>query len=117
MLVLPPVVLYRLIRSNRATREDFMSHEALGAPPRRRLTRREQDRWRGVSLQSTLESALVKANDSPWLGQYLAEVHIPRGVAVRIEQTGRDLYHYTVWADPDDLLSWVVSVIPVEEVH
>jgi hypothetical protein len=117
MLVLPPVVLYRLIRAERATLKDFMSHETLGVPPRRRLSRRDRDRWRGVSHQSTLESAISKATDSPWLGQYVAEVHIPHGAAVRIEQTGRDPFHYTVWADPDDLLSWVVSVTRIPTVE
>jgi hypothetical protein len=117
MMVLPPVVLFRLIRSDQASLRDFMSHEALGIPPRRRLSRRDRDRWHGVSHQSTLESALTKASDSPWLGAYVAEVHIPHGATVRIEQTGRDPYHYTVWADPADLLSWVVSVSPVLSVE
>jgi hypothetical protein len=117
MLVLPPVIVYRLIRSDQVRLEDFLSHEALGTPPRRRLSRRDRDRWSGVSHQSTLESAVDKANDSPWLGTFAAEVHIPHGAAVRIEQTGRDPCHYTVWADPADLLSWVVSVTPIHEVQ
>ena len=113
MIVLPPLDLYRLIRTDQATLEDFKSHEELGIPPRRRLSRRERDLWRGVSHQSSLESALAKATVSPWLGDYVAAVRIPYGVTVRIEQTGRDPFHYTVWADPADLLSWVVSVTPV----
>lgn len=43
MIVLPPLDLFRLIRADQATLEDFMSHEALGIPPRRRLSRRERD--------------------------------------------------------------------------
>ena len=56
---------------------------------------------------------MAKATVSPWLGDYVAQVHIPSGEAVRIEQTGRDPFHYTVWAEPEELLSWVVSIIPV----
>lgn len=46
----------------------------------------------------------------PRLGAYAAKVAIPAGV--RIEPT---LWqgHYTVWAGPDDLLEWVVEVLPV----
>ena len=94
-----------------------MSHEALGIPPRRPLSRREQDLWRGVSVHDSLEAACAKSSVSPWLGRYVAEIRIPPGVVVRLEQTGRDRSHYTVWADPDDLLSWVVSVGPIEPVH
>jgi hypothetical protein len=94
-----------------------MSHETLGIPPRRPLSPRERDRWRGVSHQDSRESAVRKAADSPWLGEYVAEVQVPIGATVRVEQTGRDPSHYTIWAEPSDLLSWVVSVTPAEEVH
>jgi hypothetical protein len=113
----PYIVLFRLIQDDEATLRDFMSHEALGIPPRRPLSRREQDRWRGVSHHDSLATAVAKGTDSPWLGRHVAEVHIPRAAAVRIEQTGRDRSHYTVWADPVDLLSWVVSVVPLGAVH
>jgi hypothetical protein len=108
--------LYRLIQANRATLSDFMSHDALGIPPRRPLTPRQLDQWHGVSFQNSRETAVVKGTESPWLGRYIAEVHIPPGVLVRIEQTGRDRSHFTVWAAADDLLSWVVSIVPVEAV-
>ena len=94
-----------------------MSHEALGIPPRRPLSRRERDLWQGVSVHDSLEAARTKGTMSPWLGRYVAEIRIPEDVVVRIEQTGRDRSHYTIWADADDLLSWVVSVTPLEPVH
>src|SRR5215210_4585819 len=96
----PPRILYRLSQTDQLTLEVFMSHEALGIPPRRPLSRRERDRWRGVSHQATRESARVKGTESPWLGRYIVEVHIPPGAAVRVEQTGHDPFHYTVWAEP-----------------
>jgi len=113
----PPRILYRLVQTDPPSLQDFLSHEVLGISPRRPLSRREQDRWRGVSHQDSLDSAHIKGTESPWLGRYIAEVRIPDSGAVRTEQTGRDLSHFTVWADPADLLSWVVSVAPVEPVH
>ena len=60
---------------------------------------------------------MAKGNDSPWLGRFVAELRVPTGAVLRVEQTGRDPSHYTLWADAVDLLSWVVSVTPVERVH
>jgi len=97
--------------------DDFRSHEALGISPTRPLTARARDRWRGVSHHDSREVAIGKARSSPWLGRYVAELHIPEEVAVRAEQTGRDPTHHTIWADPAELLSWVVSVVAVEPVH
>ena len=79
MITEPPRILYRLSQTDQLTLEVFMSHEALGIPPRRPLSRRELDRWRGVSHQATLESALAKGTESPWLGRYVVEVYIPPG--------------------------------------
>jgi len=113
----PPRAFFRLLQTDALTRQGFMSHEALGTPPRRPLSRREQDLWRGVSVHDSFEAACAKGTVSPWLGQYVAEIRIPDDVVVRIEQTGRDHSHYTIWAEADDLLSWVVSVTPIQPVH
>ena len=113
----PPRAFFRLLQTDLLTHQGFLSHEALGVPPRRPLSRREQDLWRGVSVHDSFEAACAKGTVSPWLGQFVAEIRIPPGVEVRIEQTGRDRSHYTIWADPDELLSWVVSVMPVKPVH
>lgn len=42
--------------------------------------------------------------------RYVAQLSIPAGV--RIQETGWE-GHYTVWATPEDLLSWVVSIDPL----
>ena len=113
----PSRAFFRLLQADSLVREGFMSHEALGIPPRRPLSRREQDLWRGVSVHDSFEAACAKGTVSPWLGRYVAEIRIPPGVAIRIEQTGRDRTHFTIWASADDLLSWAVSVTPLEPVH
>jgi len=47
----------------------------------------------------------------PRLGAYVARLEIPAGV--RVEPT-LWLGHYTVWADPDDLLGWVTEVSAID---
>jgi hypothetical protein len=113
----PPRIFYRLVGSDPPTHRDFMSYEALGIRPRRPLKARQRDQWRGVSHYATPAAARVRARLSPHLGAYVARVRIPAGAPVRIEQGGRDPDHYTVWAEPAELVGCVVSVEPVEPLH
>lgn len=68
------------------------------------------DLSRGVSLLDSVGRARELRMLFPRLGAYAAKVAIPPGV--RIEPT---LWrgHYTVWAGPDDLLEWVIEIVPV----
>ena len=113
----PPRTFYRLVESDPPTLRDFTSQEALGVSPRRRLSDQERDRWRGVSHCDSRAAAHKRGSQSPWLGQYVAEVHVPLGLGVRLTQTGREPSHWTLWAAPADLLSWVVLVTAAEGVH
>ena len=110
-------ILFRLVQTDPPTIRDFLSHEALGLAPTRPLTVRQQDQWRSVSHYATVEAARLRARLSTHLGTYVARIHVPGGVSVRVEQSGRDPLHFSVWAEPADLLGWVVSVEPVEPVH
>ena len=94
-----------------------MSYEQLGVTPRRPLSPVDRDRWRGVSHYASFATAVAAARAAPRLGRYIATVRIPVDQAVRVEQTGRDRDHFTVWADPAALLGWVVSVVAAEGVH
>ena len=94
-----------------------MSHQARGAIPRRRLSQSARDRWAGISMFDTLEAAAAKGRESPMLGDHIAEVHIPPDSDVRIEQTGENPSHFTVWAPADRLLGWVTSVWDIRAVH
>jgi hypothetical protein len=111
-----PRRFFRIAEHNPPARYDFTSYEERGIVPRRPLTARDRDRWNGVSHRDTLQSAIDKIGDSPWLGMCIAEIEIPPYASVRIEQTGRDLHHFTIWASADDLLSWVVSVWAIDAV-
>jgi hypothetical protein len=117
MVADPPRVFYRLVQTNPPTLRDFMSYEAVGIRPRRPLTARQREQWRGVSHYGTAAAARARARISPHLGAYIALVQVPGEATVRVEQAGRDPDHYNVWADPLDLLGWVVSVEPVGRVH
>ena len=112
----PPRTFYRLVQTDPPTVRDFLSYEALGIQPRRPLTARQRDEWQGISHYATQDAARIRARTSPHLGSFIATVRIPSQSA-RVEQRGRDVDHYTIWAEPATLLSWVVSIIPVERVQ
>ena len=65
----------------------------------------------------TPQAAIAKQRESPMLGAYLAQVDIPLDAAVRIEQTGENPSHFTVWAPADQLLGWVTSVWDLRALH
>ena len=110
MSVSLPRRLFRIVRTNPPILRDFASHAVLGRQPRRPLTTREQDLWRGVSCYDSLAAAIDRARGTPWLGSFVAEIVTSDDHELRIEQTGRQREHYTVWAPADRLLSLVVSV-------
>jgi hypothetical protein len=111
-----PRRFYRIVLSNPPTRYDFTSNHERGVQPRRPLTRRDEDRWRGLSVYWSFEAACRHSQDSPWLGAYVAEIVLPGDDSVRVEQTGRNQAHFTIWAEADDLLTWVTSVREAEDV-
>jgi hypothetical protein len=102
---------YRILGSRRAGLEAFKSNAELGIEPRRPLSRREMDRWHGVSHVAAPQSARRRMQVSPWLGTHVAVIDIPSDARVRIEQTGSDPDRFTIWAAADDLLSWVVAIL------
>lgn len=110
-------VLYRLVQTDPPTIRDFLSYAALGVVPRRPLTPRQADQWDGVSHYASAATAQARARLSPRFGTYILELRLPRGAQARVEQIGRDPDHYTVWAEPSDLLGWVASVEPLEDVQ
>jgi hypothetical protein len=64
---------------------------------------------------ATAESARKRIRVSPWLGSFVAVIEIPSDGRVRVEQTGTDRDHFTIWADAHDLLSWVVAILRIED--
>jgi hypothetical protein len=68
-------------------------------------------------VYSTEEAAIEKSDESPWLGRYIATIEIPADARVRFQQTGRNPSHFTIWARPEDLLTWVIFIRFLEDVQ
>ena len=100
---------YRVVRTDPPTREDFLSHEALGIPPR---NPDDVELWRGVSVQSTEQQARQRAR-LPGFGRFIAELVIADDSGIIWRRTGRQAGHHTLWGDPDAMLACVVRTIPV----
>ena len=100
---------HRIVRADLPTLADFLSNLALGkeVPVDPMLA----ELWDGISVQSTLSQARRKRRVSPALGQYVAVLRIPTDGSVRFRRT-RGEGHFTLWADPADILAMVVSVVP-----
>ena len=102
---------YRIVLTNPPTLVDFLSDEAQGRPPRGETHRYL---WDGISVYATAQQARNKAQDYPFLGQFIARLDIPDQASVRSERTlRRSRGHHTLWGDPAYLLRCVVAVIPV----
>lgn len=103
---------YRIVRTNPASEDDFLSDKARGLPPRNDepLTLHV---WDGISVYRTLAQAQGKARDYPFLGRFIAELNIDvDSPDIRIEKTyGRG--HHTLWGAPAVLLRAVVRVIGI----
>ena len=108
---------FRIAQSNPPSLRDFMSYEELGIPPRRPLSALDRDRWRGVSHYATYAAAEWAALAIPRLGGFIVTVRIPMDGSVRVQQTGRDPDHFTIWASAESLHGWIVSFRPVQRVH
>ncbi len=102
---------YRIVQTNPPMLVDFLSDEAQGRPPRSETHRHL---WDGISVYATEQQARNKAQDYPFLGQFVARLDIPDQAPVQSERTlRRSRGHHTLWGDPAYLLRCVVAVIPV----
>ncbi len=86
-----------------------MSRKALGFQPRH-LTSKILRLWDGLSVNRTYDQAADLSAKSPHLGEYIAELRIPRDGSVRYELDNGRNGHCTFWGDPHQLLALVVSV-------
>lgn len=108
-----PHCVYRTVKNNPPTRDDFLSSERLGKPmPMNEVQLR---RWRGVSTFATLDQARRIAIANPGQGNFIAEVAIPADGRITYERTGKNAGHYTLWGDADEIVRLVISVVPAHE--
>lgn len=73
----------------------------------------------GISVFRTFAQARrTAAGRPPWLGRgHIAEILLPESGTYRLERTTASRGHYTLWADPRDILEWVGVVLPVTPSH
>ena len=109
----PPRRYFRIVQFDPPTLFDFLSNEAQGRRPRYPLDADAQRLWEGVSVYESWSRARRKAGVSPWLGSFIAELHIPDHAPVHAERTTTSRGHWTLWADAEVLMACVVSVIPI----
>jgi len=100
--------LYRIVKSDPPTERDFWSHSRSGL----RYHPSKEHVANGVSTFDREQEARRTARRFPNTGTLIAELRIPRRADVTVAQTmGR--HHYTVWGDPELLVTFVVRVVPV----
>lgn len=105
-----PAILYHIIKERKPSEADFLSAEKRGVPqPADPALIRY---WQGISFEDTLEGARRKARRFRKLGTWIAEVVVAAIPGVQYEQSLAP-GHYTVWAEPSDVLQHVRAVYPV----
>ncbi len=108
--------LYRVVRSDPATADDFLSQyrrNLLGSAASRRpppTDPRLLRIWDGVSMSATKRQAEQQRARYRRLGMYMAVMDLPV-VRFRMERSTATPGHFTVWGDPGDLLQCVREVL------
>ena len=106
--------LYRIVRTNPPTLDDFTSGARQGRPIPAHLPGELHRLWDGLSAYATLVQARRKQRRSPNIGGYVAALELVATGSVRVERTTREPGHHTVWGPPDALLACVVEVVPAD---
>lgn len=104
------VLVYRVIKSAKERREDFLPDEASGKRPRD-LSPEKLRRHTGFSVWTTEAKAHAIARRFTRLGSHIAEVRLPRGALLEPFEDMPD--HQTAYGDPDAFVERVVRVVPV----
>ncbi len=110
-----PRRLFRIVNENPPGESDFKTYAERGQLPFRddpaalRL-------MNGLSVMDTLEAARRKGKGKPWKSRgYFVELVPPDDSTITIEQTTKDLHHFTVWCDEEIVRDSIVSLVPIEE--
>lgn len=110
VVVVADTTFLRLIRGQRATRQDFTSRFDRGLPRRPEIGETEDD-WRGISVQDSIEGVRRLVRRSRF-GSNCAVMHIPDGSPILARKT-HGPGHWTLWGDPQVMLDTVVEVVDV----
>lgn len=104
--------MFRIVRTNPPTLDDFLSYAEQGVEPMRPLTADEAHRWLGLSVYDSLDRARGQARRRRGqLGWFVSRLELPDDIV--IEQTGANTAHHTIWGDPDAFLAAVRHTVDV----
>ena len=92
--IITPRIVYRLVRSNPPSDDDFRSQRA--ERPDRIFRHITECQARGLSVRNDLDSAMELMRLRSMRGRMLCEVRLRQGTG-QIMQTGSDSGHYTWW--------------------
>lgn len=116
---------YRLFSGSRLTRDAFLSDQVSGVRERPRDPAKRKY-WEGFSVFETLAQARrlaaerrvrARAKGIVWPEESVAEMTIPLDSPILYERSFRSERHHTIWGDPDECLTRVTGVFPVESQH
>src|SRR5436190_16414212 len=103
-----PRTFYRVCKSWPATRQDFVSDEAKGKPPRRQQ-RENPILYRGISVRESAEE-LREVMARAGLSGMIVELVLPDNAPVEVHKT-LGPGHYTLVCDPDQMLGFVLRLV------
>jgi hypothetical protein len=106
-------LFFHMVATDPPTLDDFRSNLDRGRMPRAPLTAEQEELWSGISAYESWAEARRKAGASPWLGEFIAEMHITENSPIRRRRTTASRGHWTLWGDPSELLACVVAVAPL----
>lgn len=109
-------LLYRSVRANAATVEDFTSNAAKGKPIPQNLPPDLHWLWDGLSMYETVQQAERSASRNPRLGAFVAAVKLPDDGRFHVLRTTASEGHHTVWGIPGELLQCVIHIQPISRV-
>lgn len=105
--------LFRFIRGETPTLEDFRSQGALGH--RMRWNRDDPDavrRWNdGISVFDDFARACELASGFGF--GWIATITLEEPAGIEVSQYGRDRHHYTIFGEPEQIMALVSEVRPV----
>ena len=107
-----PDRFYRIILDAEPVLDDFRSNGELGHEPKRPLTPQQVPLWTGLSVFESVEAARRQRSRSAWLGEYVAELHLPTLSDAQARRTTASPGHWTLWLPADLLHSSVIAIIP-----